>query len=111
MALPQARGDRRLCPRLFLAIGPPGIIFWQDGREDTTLFEETDLGLGWMNIDIEQGGIELDVDNSNRMASTQQQRLICSLDSGGQHAAQHPATVHKERDILARAFIAGRAAH
>src|SRR5450759_4505043 len=79
----------------------------QDGGVDTALFQEANLRFGRVDIDIEQSGIEFDVDDGDGVPPGEQQRVIRLFEGSGEHAAEHPAPVDKERNMLSRALVTG----
>src|SRR5947209_7651766 len=74
--------------------------------EDQPLFKKANLRLGRMDIDINQRRIERNIDDGNRVPSTEQQRVIGFLHSITEHTTEYPAPIYKEREVLSRAFIA-----
>ena len=90
--------------RLFQQRLPRGA---EHGTIDTALFEETNFRLGRVNVDIEHCRIERYIDDGYGMSSAEQQRVIRFFQGGGEHAAEHPATIDEEGYVLPRALVTG----
>src|SRR5436853_425429 len=60
-----------------------------------------------MDVDIEEGGIKRNIHNCDGVPTGKQQRVVGLLDGSSERAAEHPAPVDKERDVLASVLVAG----
>ena len=69
--------------------------------EDFALVAEAHLELRRVDVDVDVGRGQADVDDGERMASGHEEAVVGLFDGEGQGAAAHPATVDEQRDVVA----------